>query len=79
MYRSMVCVQEFWFCVSDLDIQLEQSENDSPAREKSGSRLRETTSHIYTVFFSQLIRTFGSVIKVSLSESGNLGSIPDES
>ena len=30
MYQSKVCFQEFSYFVSGLDIQLEQSENDSP-------------------------------------------------
>ena len=34
--RSKVCVQEFWYFVSGLDIQLEQSENDSPVCKKIG-------------------------------------------
>ena len=45
MYQSKVCVQEFSYFVSGLDIQLEQSE-DSPVREKLGCRWRNTTSHI---------------------------------
>ena len=44
MYRSKVCVQEFLYFVSGLDIQLEQSENDNPVC--SGCRLQYTTSHI---------------------------------
>ena len=51
MYRlkSKVCVQEFSYFVSGLDIQLEQSENDSPVRKKMGCMWRNTTSH--TPFF----------------------------
>ena len=29
MYRSKVCIQEFWYFVSGLDIQLEKSEYES--------------------------------------------------
>ena len=49
MYRSKVCVQEFWYFVSGLDIQLEQSENDSPVRKKSvtGCEIRRVK---YSVF-----------------------------
>ena len=35
MYRSKVCIQEFWYFVPGLDIQPEQSENDNPARKKA--------------------------------------------
>ena len=34
MYRSKVCVQEFSYFVSGLDIQLEKSEYDSTLRKK---------------------------------------------
>ena len=34
MYRSKICIQEFWFIVSDVDIQPEQSQNDNPACKK---------------------------------------------
>ena len=34
MYRSKVCVQEFSYFVSGLDIQLEKSEYDSPVCKK---------------------------------------------
>ena len=32
----------------------------------------------YTIFFEQLKRTNGSVVKVSCSESGDMGSSPEE-
>ena len=35
MYRSKVCVQEFWYFVPDLDIRPEQSENDNSAVKKA--------------------------------------------
>ena len=35
MYRSKVCIQEFWYCVPDLDIQSELSEIDNSARKKA--------------------------------------------
>ena len=51
----MVCSQEFWYILSDLDIRLEQSENEDPARKNwfKESRLRHMrhmTNHI--PFFS---------------------------
>ena len=52
MYRSKVCVQEFSYFVSGLDIQLEKSEYDSPVRKKICCRWRNTTSHI--PFFSAI-------------------------
>ena len=33
MYRSKVCVQEFWYFVPGLDIQPEQSKNNNTAKE----------------------------------------------
>ena len=50
MYRSKVCVQEFSYFVSGLDIQVEKSEYDSPAGQKISCRWQNTTSHI--PFFS---------------------------
>ena len=69
MYQSKVCVPEFSYFVSGLDIQLEKSEYDSPVPKKIGWR---------SVFFKQWIRTNGSVAKVSRREQGDLGSIPEE-
>ena len=43
---------------------------------KIGWRWQTTTSHI--PFFEEWIRTNGLVVKASSSESGDLGSIPDE-
>ena len=60
-----------------LDIQLEQSEKDSPVRKKIGSRWRNTKSHI-PFFLEILISICGSVIKMSSSEYGDLGSSLDE-
>ena len=50
MYLSKVFVRKFSYFVSGLDIQLKQSENDSPARKKNGCKWRNTMSHI--PFFS---------------------------
>ena len=46
MYWSKVCVQTFWYIVSSVDIQLEQSEKDSPLWKKISCRWRNTKSHI---------------------------------
>ena len=46
MYQSKVCVQEFSYFVSGLDIQLEKSEYDSPVRKKksvTGGEIRYMT------------------------------------
>ena len=59
MYRSKVCVQEFWYFVSGLDIQIERSENDNP-----GDAGCELVRIIYG-FFCRLTRTYGLVVKVS--------------
>ena len=59
MYRSKVCVQEFSYFVTGLDIQLEKSEYDSPVRKKIGcsnlqvAKYRDDDS--CTVFFQLLI------------------------
>ena len=73
MYRSKVCVQKFWYIVSGLDIQLENSEDDNPARKKSGSSLRKQR-FIYP-FFGKLRRIYGTVVKVGLNELGDMGSM----
>ena len=78
MHQSKVCIQEFLCFVSGLDIQLDQSKNNSPVRKKNQLQLAKY-GETYTGFFKQLIQTNGLVVKVSSSESGNLGSIPDES
>ena len=46
MYLSKVCVQEFTYFVSGLDIQLEQSKYYSPVCKKNGCRWQNMTSHI---------------------------------
>ena len=74
MYRSKVYVQEILYFVSSLDIQLEQSKNDNPVRKKSvtGCEIKRV---IYC-FLRKSILTYGSVVKVSRGESGDLGLIP---
>ena len=69
--RSKVCVQEFSYFVSGLDIQLEQSYNNSPVRKKLLQVAKYDES--YPLFFEQLME-----VKVSRRESGDMGSIPDE-
>ena len=55
--------------MSGLDIQLEKSENDSPVTVVCKDRLQVAKyDKSYTVFFRQLIRTNGLVVKVSSSE-----------
>ena len=76
MYRSNICVQEFWYFVSGLDIQ-----NGSPVLCVQDCRSRivlyakksvaggEIQRVIYRFFFELLIRTNGLVVKVSRRES----------
>ena len=70
MYLSKVCVEELSYFVSrsGVDIQLEQSENDSPVRKEighPGCRWRNTTVHLGRVTY----RFFG-VIETILWLSG---------
>ena len=46
MYQSKFSCEECWYILSGLDLQLEQSDNDKPARKKVSSRLQYATSHI---------------------------------
>ena len=85
MYRSKVCVQEFSYFVSGLDIQLEKSEYYSPVRKKIGCRWRNTSLRrleirraVYSLLLIRTIGTNGLVVKTGRRESGDLGSIPDE-
>ena len=71
-------MQEFSYFLSGLDIQLEQSENDSPVCKKNWLQVAKYDKS-YTLLFEQLIRTNGLVVKVCQSELGDLGSIPDQS
>ena len=69
MYPSKVCVQDFWHFVSGLDIQLEQSENNSPIRKKYQLQV-EKYNESYTFFSEQVIivLTNGLLVQVSRSE-----------
>ena len=49
MYQLKVCFQEFWYIVAGLDIQPEQSENNSPASKKAAAGF-ETLQLIYHFF-----------------------------
>ena len=49
MYQSKVCVQEFSYFVSGLDIQVEKFEYNSPVRQKFSCRWQNMTSR--TLFF----------------------------
>ena len=55
MHQSKVCVQEFWYFVSGLDIQLEKSEYNSPVSKKICC-IGEIQRAIYS-FFRQSTRT----------------------
>ena len=81
MLNVIGCINQwfaFWYFVSGLDIQLEQSENDNPVhtqkKKVAGCKIRQD---IYCFFFRKIIiRTRGSVVKASSRESGDLGLIP---
>ena len=75
MYQSKVCIQEFSYFVSGLDIQAEKSKYNSPVRQKISGRWRNMMSHI-PFLFKQSIRTKGLVVKTGCRESGDMGSIP---
>ena len=73
---SKVCIQKFWYFLSGLDIQLEQSKNDIVATilyaKKSVAGYQIQREKYF--YFSELIRTYGLAVKVSRRESGDLGS-----
>ena len=62
IYRSKVCVQEFSYFLSGLDIQLEKSEYNSPVRKKNRLQVAKY-DETYTPFLHQLIRTNGLAVK----------------
>ena len=70
---SKVCIQQLWYLVPALDIQLKKFENNNPVCKKIGCRLQNTTSNI--PFFGHLIWTYGLAVEVSSRESGVLGLI----
>ena len=69
---AKVCIQEFSYFVSGLDIQLEKSEYDSPVRKKISCRWRNTTSHI-PVFSSYRYESKAEWLRLV----ADMGSIPD--
>ena len=56
MYRSKVCVQEFWYVVPGLDIQPELSKNDIPACKKAvaGCKTLQVIYHFLSRFDTNL-------------------------
>ena len=64
MYIKKNCGQEFWYILSGLDIQIEQSDNDDPALKKWVKIAKYDES--YTVFFgrSESIQTHGLSLSV---------------
>ena len=68
---STVCSQEFWYILSGLDIQLEQSENEDPAHKKlvQGCKTLRVT---YSFSLARRLQTHGSVENASCSEHGNM-------
>ena len=69
LLRSTV---KFWLDIQDEKIRVRQS--CTPKNQLHVAKNDES----YTVFFEQLIRTYGLVVKVSCRESGDIGSILDE-
>ena len=67
-YWSKVYSLEFWYILSGLNIQLEQSKNENSVHV-------ERYDKSYTVVIYRSIRTYGLVVKAH-SKSGAIGSIP---
>ena len=76
MYRSKVCVQEFTYFVSGLDVQLEKTEMIVLYAKKWLQMAKYYES--CTVSFWQIIGTTGLAVEVSRSEFGNLDLTPEE-
>ena len=76
MYESTVCCQELWHTLSGLDIQVEQFENDNPGHDKMFRDCEKPRKwrFIYRNF-NKSIQTYGFVVKVGCSASGDIGSI----
>ena len=76
MYRSKVCVEEFWYFVPDIDIQVEESENDNPALQKANAANLPVYKQVksYAIFFYRLTQTYVLVVKVSRRKFGGSGS-----
>ena len=60
----MVCSQEFWYVLHDLDVKLEQSENEESLKilnAKTDQNFKVARyDKLYTAFFNRLIGTFYS-------------------
>ena len=68
--RSKAFSQEFSCILSDLDLQLEQSKHENPAREKIGSSLLDMMSHIQFLFkIGRLILAYGPVLGTRVGKS----------
>ena len=76
MYRSQVCVEEFWYFVPGIDIQVEESENDNPALQKAYGANSPVSKQVnsYAIFFYRLTRTYVLVVKVIHRKFGGSGS-----
>ena len=66
MYKAITCINERFTVVSGFDIQLEQSKDDNAARKNRVKFARYNESY---PFFDLSIRSHGSVVKASRSES----------
>ena len=75
IYRFRVLLRstvKFWLDVQDEKFLVRQS--CTPKNQLQVAKNDES----YTVFFKQLIQTYGLVVKVSCRESGDMGLILDE-
>ena len=81
MYRSKVCVEEFSYFVSGLDIQLEKSvlyAKKSVVYAKKSVAGLEICRVIYSFSSSNWYEPLAWGFKTGCRESGDIGSIPDE-
>ena len=79
MYRSKVCVQEFWYCVPGLDIQavmnLRPIQDENPSTTFLYELQVAKYDESYTVFFMESRRIYDLLVKMSSRKSGYMGSI----
>ena len=68
------CCQEFWYILSGVDNQLEQSYNHNPARKKNWFKV-VICNESYTNCFCRLILSHSLGAKASRNKSDNMGSI----
>ena len=71
MHQQKVFSQEFWYILSGLDIQLEQSENEDPPHKKLVQGCK-TLRVMYSFSLARRLHTHGSVENASCSERGNM-------